>query len=297
MSAPFESVKSTFTSSGVQCAATLHLPAQSESRPLPAILMVHGWGGIQDALTPPFYAQFTKAGFAVMTFDYPGWGDSEGLPRNNINPWERVRNAESALAHLKSLPQIDAQKVVLWGTSFGGGHVVDLAAEHPELLGAILNVPMLDGLAAVTAVPLLRMLRFGIYAFADVISPGRPIYISTIAPPGQFGTMDRDGAYDTLISAMQQSGLGYDNRVTARSVLTMGLYRPFRRLGDIRIPTLIVGARRDTVAPFVESRIRKVGNPLLEIRAIDANHFEPYAEPVFSTNIAYQLQFLNTLFP
>lgn len=287
--------KSTFRSEGVACAATLHLPAAVDARPAPAVLMLHGWGGVGGALLMPFIAGFVAAGFAVMTFDYPGWGDSEGLPRNVINPWARVRTAESALAHLKSLPEVDQRRVVLWGTSFGGGHAVELAAEHPELLGVIAHVPMLDGRDAVKAVPLPRLLRFGLHAAADLLRPGRPHYIPVIAPPGEFGTMDRDGANDALLRGMEQVGLNYDNRIAARSVLTMGLYRPFRQLKRIRVPTLLVGATRDTVAPFIEERLRKLAGPQLQIRTLDANHFEPYFEPQLAGNLAWQLEFLGSL--
>src|SRR3990167_3647241 len=289
--------KCTLRSEGVACAASLHLPADVDTGPVPAILMLHGWGGVGGALLLPFIEGFVAAGFAVMTFDYPGWGDSEGLPRHVINPWARARTAGSALAHPKSLPEVDQRKIVLWGTSFGGGHAVELAAEHPELLGLIAHVPMLDGRDAVKAVPLSRMLRFGLHAAADLLSPGRPHYIPVTAPPGEFGTMDRDGANDALLRGMEQMGLNYDNRVAARSVLTMGLYRPFRQLKRVRVPTLLVGATRDTVAPFIEDRLRKLAGPQLQIRTLDANHFEPYFEPLLTQNRAWQLEFLASLQP
>ena len=291
----FQALKSTFMSAGNLCAATLRIPAGHDGSPLPTILMVHGWGGIQDALTPPFYEEFTRAGFAVMTFDYPGWGDSAGLPRNGINPKQRVRDADAALAHLKSLPQVDAAQIVLWGSSFGGGHTIELAAEHPELMGAIAQVPMLDGMAAVLAVPFLTMLRFGLYAFADLFRFGGPVYLPVVSAPGEFGSMDRDDAYKALVMASAAIGRQYDNRVTGRSLLTMGPYRPAKRLKDIRIPTLIVGGTRDTVAPFIESKIHSVKNPCLQVRTVEANHFEPYFEPAFSTLIEFELQFLRSL--
>jgi uncharacterized protein len=293
-------LKSTFLSHGVKCAATLHLP--EGAGPFPAILMVHGWGGVQDALTLPFYAPFNQAGFAVMTFDYPGWGQSEGAPRNVINPWHRERDVESALEHLRAQGQVDTDRIVLWGTSFGGGHVVRTAARHPELLGAIAQVPMLDGMAAVKAVPWMRMMRFALWALIDLVRGKDPIYLPVVAPPGEWSSMDRDGAAEAMRKGLQQlvehggpeAGV-YDNRVAARSLLTMGLYRPFKSLKDVSIPLLIVGATRDSVAPFVEDRIRTVNNPQIRIETLDANHFDPYFEPAFSRNFEYQLSFLRGL--
>ncbi|AJD47494.1 hydrolase, alpha/beta fold family, putative [Isoalcanivorax pacificus W11-5] len=280
---------------GTWCAATLYRPAATGDAALPAILMVHGWGGTQDTLTVPFYEEFTRAGFVVMSFDYTGWGDSAGLPRHTISARGRVREADAALAFLKSRPGVDRNRIVVWGTSFGGGHAVELAAEHPELLGAIAQVPMLDGLAAVRAVPLARLLRFGLYCLVDLIKPGQPVYIQVVSAPGAFSSMDRDDAGKALALGEQSAGRGYDNRVAARSLMTMGPYRPFKRLRDIRIPTLLLGATGDSVAPFIEGKIRRVNNPHLTVDTVEANHFEPYFEPVFSSVISKQLAFLKSL--
>jgi len=293
-------VKSSFQSAGVRCASTLHLP--EGAGPFPAILMVHGWGGVQDALTLPFYAPIIEAGFAVMTFDYVGWGQSDGTPRNVINPWHRERDVENALRHLREQSRIDSARIVLWGTSFGGGHVVRLAAQHPELLGAIAQVPMLDGMAAAKAVPPMRMARFGLSGLVDLMRGKNPIYLPVVAAEGEWSSMDRDGAALAMEKGMQAlvehhgaEAQPYDNRVAARSLLTMGLYRPFKSLKDITIPLLIVGATRDTVAPFVEKRIRALGNPRIRIETLDANHFDPYFEPALSRNLEYQLDFLKGL--
>lgn len=292
-----QSVKTSFQSAGVRCAATLHLP--EGAGPFPAILMVHGWGGVQDALTLPFHAPFNEAGFAVMKFDYVGWGQSDGTPRNIINPWHRERDVESALQHLREQPGIDPRRIVLWGTSFGGGHVVRIAARHPELLGAIVQVPMLDGMAAVKAVPPMRLLRFALTGLMDLLRGKNPIYLPVVGDEGQWSSMDRDGAalamqkgQQAMVDHLGADAIPYDNRVAARSLLTMGLYRPFKSPKDVTIPLPIVGATRDTVAPFVEKRIRALGNPRIRIETLDANHFDPYFEPSLSPKSRLSAGFL-----
>ena len=87
----------------------------------------------------------------------------------------------------------------------------------------------------------------------------------------------------------------YDNRVAARSLLTMGLYQPFKSLKAVSIPLLLIGATRDTVAPFIEAKIRALKNPQIKLETLDANHFDPYFEPAFSQNVGYQIAFLKAL--
>ncbi|MES1952691.1 putative hydrolase, alpha/beta fold family [Salinisphaera sp. S4-8] len=284
-----------FESQGTTCAATLHLPEESDHQPLPTIVMVHGWGGTQLLLVTHFIEAFNAAGFAVLTFDYPGWGDSEGTPRHTINPWKREQVVEHAIAHARTLDQVDENRIVLWGTSFGGGHVVKIASRHPELCGAIAQVPMLDGIRAVTAVPFTRMLRFGWDMARDLARPGRTHYIPAIAPKGEYASMDRDGA--SRIDAWVASHLDeeYDNRVSAASLATMGFYRPFKYLKSIRIPTLIIGATRDTVAPFDRRKVESQASDQVSVKTIDANHFDPYLQPWYDTNIGLQLEFLRAL--
>lgn len=290
-------IKSTFMTEGDACAATLHVPEHVNHEQLPAILMVGGWGSVQSALTGPFVNRFVAAGYAVMEFDFPCWGLSAGWPRQDINPWRRVKAANAALAHLKSQPQVDAYRVVLWGSSFGGGHVVDLAAQHDDLQGAIIQVPMLDGVATVRAVPPLRLVQFMGYGVAGLLSPNSALQIPTVARHGEFGSMDRDNAYEAMELGLKAlEGRKYVNKVTARSLLTMAFYRPWTRLKAVQTPMLIMGATRDTVAPFVEAKIRKVGNPNLQIVKMDADHFDPYFEPYFSENIKQQLSFLEKVF-
>ena len=50
-----------------------------EKKLLPGIVMAHGWGGIRDHLDARFGRAFALAGFAVLTFDYRGWNDSDGM--------------------------------------------------------------------------------------------------------------------------------------------------------------------------------------------------------------------------
>lgn len=290
-----ESERTGFYSRGTWCAATLHRPVSDNRKAMPAILMLHGWGGIQDSLTVPFYEEFTRAGYAVMTFDYRSWGESAGLPRQTISARQRMWDADAALAFLKSRPEVDPARIVVWGSSFGGGHAVELAADHPELAGVIAQVPMLDGMAAVKAVPPRRLLRFAFCSLVDVIKPGRPVYIPVVSEPGAFSSMDRDDANKALQLAEVSIRRRYDNRVAARSLMTMGPYRPFKRLKEIKVPTLLLGATEDTVAPFIESAIRKVNNPCIRMETVRANHFEPYFEPVFSDVIAKELDFLKSL--
>ena len=69
----------TIWSDGTRLAGDLFLPkGLAAGQKVPAIVLCHGWGGMKSHLNQRIAPQFSAAGFAVLTFDYRGWGESDG---------------------------------------------------------------------------------------------------------------------------------------------------------------------------------------------------------------------------
>ena len=66
-------------SDGTRMSATIWRPKGVESKPLPAILLCHGFGAKRSHLDYSYAPRFAQAGFVALTFDYRGWGDSDGI--------------------------------------------------------------------------------------------------------------------------------------------------------------------------------------------------------------------------
>jgi pimeloyl-ACP methyl ester carboxylesterase len=114
-----------FWSDGLQLAADLYLP--SGPGPHPAVVMCHGFGGLREFWLPDFAAHFNGRGYAALAFDHRGTGGSEG-PRGRLIPYEQVSDIRHALAWLEDRSDIDADKLVLYGISYGGANAVYAAA-------------------------------------------------------------------------------------------------------------------------------------------------------------------------
>jgi uncharacterized protein len=117
-----------FYSEGVRLAGDLFTPenlAPGERRA--GIVLCHGYTGVRSLYLPDNARVLTEAGYVVLTFDYKGWGDSEG-PRSRLAPHGRVIDAQAALTTLAAQPTVDATRLGLYGTSYGGATVVWVAA-------------------------------------------------------------------------------------------------------------------------------------------------------------------------
>jgi pimeloyl-ACP methyl ester carboxylesterase len=68
----------------------------------------------------------------VLTFDYKGWGESEG-PRSRLAPYSRVADVQAAMTFLGLQPQVDDERLGIYGTSYGGATVVWTAAVDPRV--------------------------------------------------------------------------------------------------------------------------------------------------------------------
>src|SRR5262249_17219139 len=69
--------KATVISEGTRVAAELFALESNAGKTLPTVILCHGWGGVAAQLRPQAVA-FARAGYFVVTFDWRGWGASEG---------------------------------------------------------------------------------------------------------------------------------------------------------------------------------------------------------------------------
>jgi uncharacterized protein len=113
-----------FYSEGCKLSGDLYLPdnlGAGEGRA--GIVLCHGYTGVKDLYLPDNARVLNEAGYVVLTFDYKGWGASEGA-RSRLAPYSRVADVQAAMTFLGLQPGVDGSRLGLYGTSYGGATVV-----------------------------------------------------------------------------------------------------------------------------------------------------------------------------
>ena len=118
----------------------------------------------------------------MLLFDYRGFGDSGGGPRQVINIKRQQRGLRGGDSGRARPHGIDPDRIALFGSSFSGGHVVSVASRHPELAAAIAQVPFADGIEQLKITPTRVALRGTSTAIRDVIADWRGIQPVMIKP-------------------------------------------------------------------------------------------------------------------
>lgn len=146
----------TIWSQGVRLSGSVFKPKNLDpGAKLPGILLVHGWGGKKAHLNKAYAPQFAELGFIVLTFDFKGWGESNGPllyehalaaseektevsvdaqhMRKMVHPPSMLADTRAALNFLAGEPQVLANKLGIWGTSLGGGLALVTAANDQRI--------------------------------------------------------------------------------------------------------------------------------------------------------------------
>lgn len=116
-----------FSSQGATLRGYMLTRADAGSR-LPLVIMAHGTSATIKMVAIEYARAFANAGLAVLIYDHRNFGISDGEPRLEINPWIQCRGYLDALSFAISRPEIDPERVGLWGDSYTGGQVVLVSA-------------------------------------------------------------------------------------------------------------------------------------------------------------------------
>ncbi|HEY9265744.1 MAG TPA: alpha/beta fold hydrolase [Mycobacterium sp.] len=267
----------TFDSGGDTCVGYLY--GDSGPTPRPCVVLCTGFGGTQD--TPSIIATaqaFADHGYRALSFDYRNFGESGGEPRQLVDISGQLDDIHAAVEFARRLDGVDPARIVLWGTSLGGGHVVMAAAHDPRVAAVIAQVPFNgfpkrgEGRSATATARLLWAMT------ADTIR-GKlhlsPRYIPAVAGPGQFAVMSSRGAQHAIDGMTSPT---WRNSVAPRALFAMMRYKPGDHAPRVVAPVLVcIGERdRETLADTAAELAQRA--PHGELLTYPWAHFDFYRE-------------------
>src|SRR5215469_16057426 len=150
-----------FNAEGVILRGWLYVPEILPGK-APAVVMAHGFSAVKEMYLDRYAEVFSAAGLAVLVYDNRNFGASEGEPRDEIDPWQQVRDYRHAITWFGRQPGIDRKRIGVWGSSYSGGHVLVVGALDRRVKCVVSQVPLVSGYRNV-----LRLVR------ADFIAPTR----------------------------------------------------------------------------------------------------------------------------
>ncbi|CAM5724957.1 alpha/beta fold hydrolase [Mycolicibacterium aubagnense] len=249
--------------------------------PYPAITMAHGFAGVKEHGLERFARVFADAGFVVLVHDHRGFGASDGVPRNDIDPWVQIADWRRAISFLESLPFVDAGRIGLWGSSYAGGHAIVLGATDRRLRAVVAQVPTISGyqqslrrvapeqvatLEAAFAADDRRQLAGAAPAIQAVVS-------SDPSVPAAYRAPEAVSFYTQPVPPGT-----WDNVVTLRSTRSARMYEPGTFISRVSpTPLLMVVGLHDTVTvtDLALAGYEKALQPK-KLVTIEGGHFDPY---------------------
>jgi fermentation-respiration switch protein FrsA (DUF1100 family) len=269
---------------GIKLRGWMYVPDRA-SGAVPAIVMAHGFSAVKEMYLDRYAEVFSAARMAVLVFDNRNFGASEGEPRQEIDPWQQVRDYRHAITWVSQQPGIDRGRIGVWGSSYSGGHTLVLGALDRRVKCVVSQVPLVSG-----SQNLKRLVR------ADMAAPMRaqfdadrearfggaaPMMIPVVSEdplgPAALPTAD---SWSWFMDTGKSRAPSWRNEVTLRTVEMLGEYEPGSYIERISpTPLLMIIADGDHLA--VADEAFAAYNRALEpkkLLVLKGGHFDAYVK-------------------
>jgi fermentation-respiration switch protein FrsA (DUF1100 family) len=258
----------------------LFVPATGEGAQ-PAISMAHGYAGVKEHGLERFARAFADAGFVVLVHDHRNFGASDGAVRHDIDPWRQIADWRRAISFLEALPEVDAARIGVWGTSYAGGHVLVLGATDRRIRAVVSQVPTISGYAQ----GLRRVAPDAVAALERQFDEDERAQFRGEPPRRQQVVSDDPSipasyrAKDAIAFYLQPLPPGvWENAVTVRSSRLARIYEPGNWVARVSpTPLLMIVALADHITlTDLELRAYEQALEPKELVTIQGGHFDPY---------------------
>lgn len=267
--------------SGATLRGWYFLPDGAGKARLPAISMCHGYAAVKEHGLEPYAQAFARAGFAVLVHDHHGFGASDGEPRHDIDPGLQIADWRRALSCLERRPEVDGQRLGIWGTSYSGGHALVLGATDRRVRCVVSQVPTISGFEQGRR----RVSPDAAPAFVETLTEDlraqhrgeAPCYQAIVdadpARPAAYRSPDAVAFYSRDLG-----GARWSNTVTLRSTYAARMYEPGIWAGRVSPTPLMMIIAQDDCLTMTDLELQAYEQALQPKRLVllPGGHFDPY---------------------
>lgn len=279
----FTSEKVEFPSCGVTLRGNFLKPKGVDGK-LPCIVMAPGMSGVKEGSIFRYAEYFAKGGFAVLAYDNINFGESDKPIPQEADPQLQRRGYRDAITYVRFRPEVDRDKIGIWGTSFSGGHVMEVGA-HDRRVKCV--VSQIGGVSSFSS--FIRRWRPDQREAAlkrqeedrEGIFQGKPRQMikAVSDDPNEPCVMPGMGAYNYFMEQAKHAP-SWKNEVTLRSTdlsrgLENGSFLPYI------FPTplmMIIALQDELAAPDLSIAAFNQLNEPKKLVLIPGGHFTPYVE-------------------
>jgi fermentation-respiration switch protein FrsA (DUF1100 family) len=273
------------TSDGLSLSAWLYRVPDSQGQRSAAIVMAHGFSGVKEQYLDGYAEVFARAGFVVLVYDNRNFGDSGGRVRQEIDPVLQVRDYRDAITFVASLDFVDPERIGVWGSSYSGGHVLQVAAFDRRVKCVVSQVPAISGshdLKIAVRPDLMPGLHRAFNADRAARAAGAaPEMMEVVSlDPQSACALPGDDAYAFFVDSAREFAPNWRNEITLKSIEMLNEYEPGHAIDRISpTPLLMIVALFDTCA--VADQALRAYEQALHPKALvtlACTHFEPYVK-------------------
>ena len=282
---------------------------RAQNKDAGVVLLMGGFSLIKEHFLGLFAGMFQQAGISALAFDPRTFGESDGMPRQEVNILQQAEDVSDAVTAAMGLPGVDTSNVALYGVGHGGGVALIAAANDPRIAAICIHAPFPSGSWDAGEFPkgLLELAWRDREEKTKANDTKNPTYFKV----WRDWEDEKDGDRSTVMiarpaapglikaakSLSDAAGTPWANRVTMQSFINLTTTEPQDYACRVKQKTIYVLHENDPFAPSEEIQ-RKVFAKMgmnADLKVLPEKPGADFGE-VMGEAVAFQIEWLKSVF-
>lgn len=276
-----------FTSSGVHLSGHLFLPpAFSQEKEYPAAVVTGSWTSVKEQMPDEYASLLAQDGFIALTFDFTGFGASEGQPRQVEDYRLKINDIKAAIDFLSAHPNVEKSAIAGLGVCASSGYMAHAAAQDERMSKLVLVAPWLHNPAIAKSIYDMRpggthgLLEAAKKAQTNYAATGEMTYVLAASELDPLSAMYvPENAFDYYLNPAKAAGKVYDNRFAVSSWEPWLTFDGIGAAAEINKPVFIVHSESGAVPQGTKDFYEQLSGEKDIIWLNEFNQQQLYFEP------------------